>query len=54
MKTTKTLIAAATLAVLPTLGFAQCAGKVHQEAMMSCADGMVYDAESKTCVTVSG
>lgn len=54
MKTTKTLIAAATLAVLPTLGFAMCSGKSHEDVVMTCADGTTYDAESRTCVTVTG
>ena len=54
MKTTKLLIAAATLAVLPSLGFAMCSDKGHEDVVMSCADGMTYDAETGTCVTVTG
>jgi hypothetical protein len=54
MKTTKTMIAAVALAVLPTLSFAMCAGKSHEQVVMSCADGTVYDYESKACVAVTG
>ena len=54
MTTTKTLFVAAILAVTPALSFAQCFGDGHQEASMSCADGMVWDKDSRTCVTVSG
>ncbi len=54
MKTTKTIFASLILAALPSIGFAGCSGYGHQEASMSCADGMVYDAETKACVTVSG
>ena len=54
MMSKKTLLVAVMLTALPSLSFAMCSGYKHQEASMSCADGTVYDAESKTCVTVSG
>lgn len=54
MTKTKTLFVALALAAVPTLGFAQCSGYGHQEASMSCANGTVWDADTKTCVTVSG
>lgn len=54
MKTTKTLFVALALSALPTLGFAACSGYGHQEAAMSCADGMVWDAEAKACVKITG
>ncbi len=54
MKTTKTLVATLVLAALPSFGFAMCSGYGHQEASISCAAGTVYDADTKTCVTVSG
>ncbi|WP_198133663.1 hypothetical protein [Roseobacter sp. GAI101] len=43
-------IALSTLALvaLPSLGMATCSSQKHA---MSCADGMVYDAESASCVT---
>jgi hypothetical protein len=47
--TIKTLVVAATLAVTSAgAGFANCGFKEH--TAMSCAEGTVYDAESKTCV----
>jgi hypothetical protein len=50
----KTLIAAATLAVLPGLSFAQCsqADKVDQQAM-SCIPGTQWDATTSTCQPVA-
>lgn len=49
----KTLLASAALALATaSAGLAACSG--HSEAAMSCADGMVYDADSRTCKAVSG
>lgn len=51
----KTLCVALALTVIPTLSFAMCSGYGHdQAASMSCADGTVWDAQTGTCVTVSG
>lgn len=50
--TMKTLIAAAALALSPALAFAACSD--HAEQVMTCADGMTYDANSKACVVMSG
>ena len=47
------LIVSAVLALTPVLAQAQCSW--HQEqAAMSCAEGMVYDAEAKACVKIVG
>lgn len=49
----KTLIAAATLAILPGLSFAQCSqvDKVEQQAM-SCVPGTQWDSATATCAPV--
>lgn len=50
----KTLLTALTLAALPGLAFAGCAGEAHTTtAQISCADGTVYDANTQTCVIAS-
>ncbi|MEM9341459.1 MAG: hypothetical protein AAGA87_00280 [Pseudomonadota bacterium] len=54
MKTTKILIVALAMVAAPSLSFAMCSYGKHQEAAISCADGTVYDDESKSCVTLSG
>lgn len=48
----KTTIAAFVLALSPALAFAQdCGGKAHSEqASMSCAEGMSFDADQNACV----
>ncbi len=43
-----TALSALALVILPSLGFAMCAPDQHA---MSCAEGMVYDAATSTCVT---
>ena len=48
MKTTATLAALA-LALLPSLAFAQCAGK-HEQTAASCMPGTSWDAEKGACV----
>ena len=50
---TKTLFAAAALALLPAIASASCGWHTQQQAM-TCADGMAYDAESGTCKVVTG
>ena len=55
MKSTKTLFATLVLATLPSFGFAMCSGYGHEQtASMSCAEGMVWDAATQTCVKVTG
>ena len=53
MKTTKTLLVALALAAAPTLSFAMCTYGEHQ-ASLSCAEGTVWDAETRTCVQPTG
>ena len=50
----KVLLVAVAMVALPTLSYAACSGYGHQEAAMTCADGLVWDSETRTCVTVSG
>ena len=49
----KTILAAAVIAATPAFAFAEGCSWSKQMAM-SCADGMVYDHESNTCVQVTG
>ena len=50
----KTLLSALALTVLPSLAFAACSGFGHSTtAQMTCADGMVYDADTQSCVPVA-
>ena len=51
---TKTTLVAALLALSPTFAFAMgCSYGAHTETTaMSCAEGMVMDAETNTCVPV--
>lgn len=46
--TIKVIIAAAALAVAPTLVLAQCSSDKHQA--QSCAEGYTLDSASGTCV----
>ncbi|MDJ0630300.1 MAG: chitin-binding domain-containing protein [Rhodobacter sp.] len=46
----KTAIFATILAVAPTLTFAACNWQHSTQEAMSCAEGMVWDAETETCV----
>lgn len=51
----KTLLSALALIALPSLALAMgCSGYEHTTAQMSCADGMVYDAETQNCVPTTG
>lgn len=51
---TKTLLATLALALAPSIGFAACSGYGHSEtASISCAEGSVYDADTKACVPVA-
>ncbi len=52
--TTKTLFAAAVLALTPALAMAECSWGKHEQQAMTCADGTVYDADSNTCKVVTG
>jgi hypothetical protein len=50
MKTVKTLLTAAVLAAAPTFALAyEC--NSSKQISMSCADGMVWDTVSRSCVT---
>lgn len=49
MKTTTTLAALA-IALLPSLAFAQCGGKMNEQTAASCVPGMVWDSAKGTCV----
>ncbi|WP_420863888.1 carbohydrate-binding module family 14 protein [Algirhabdus cladophorae] len=41
------------LTAAPSFAFAMGCSSGHTEASMSCANGTVWDADSKTCVTAS-
>ena len=45
----KTLLAALALTITPALASAACFDK-HEQVTMSCAEGMQWDAASRTCV----
>jgi hypothetical protein len=48
----RTVFAALVLALAPALASAECSSQ-HQQAM-SCADGMIWDKESKSCTSATG
>lgn len=48
----KTILVALTLTVLPTLSLAMGCSSQHETTAMTCAEGMVFDAETQRCVTV--
>lgn len=53
----KTTVAAAVFVLLPGLAFAyECnsAAKMTETASISCAEGMVVDAATNTCVATTG
>jgi len=54
MKSTKILIVAVAMVAAPSMTFAMCSYGKHREAAISCAEGTVYDADTQTCVTVTG
>ena len=45
---TKAIVAALALVILPATAFAMCSGKQHRA--MSCAEGTVWNSETRTCV----
>jgi len=47
------LLTALVLTAAPSFAFAMGCSGGHQEASMSCANGTIWDADSKTCVTAS-
>lgn len=51
----KTLLAAVVLVAAPAVAQAQCAwgGHATQEAAISCADGMAWDADAMSCVATT-
>lgn len=50
---TRTLLTALALAVVPAVSaYAACSG--YSKQAMTCADGMVYDAEAGNCKVLSG
>lgn len=51
MKRNVVLTSAAIVLLSTAAAFATCNGKAHQQAM-SCADGTIYDAETRTCVPI--
>jgi len=48
----KMILTAAALVVSPALAFADCS--YHTKQVMTCAAGSVYDAETSSCVVMSG
>ncbi|WP_172294406.1 adenylosuccinate lyase [Pseudoruegeria sp. HB172150] len=50
---TRTLIVAAVLALTPMVAAAECSFH-KEEIVMTCVDGTVYDAQSRSCVKVTG
>lgn len=51
--TTKTLFAAAVLALTPVFAMAECSWG-HEQQVMTCAEGSQYDAETNSCKVVTG
>ena len=50
----KLLLAVLALVASPSLAFAMCSGShSNEEIVMSCAEGMVYDADTQACVPLS-
>lgn len=45
-------LSALTLTVLPTLALANCRGETLDQTAASCLPGMIWDAETGTCVEV--
>jgi hypothetical protein len=43
-------LAALVLAATPGLAFAMCSGMKPSETAMSCADGTVWDSQTRSCV----
>lgn len=52
---TKTILCALALSLAPTLSLAYCGdGMKPDEVVMSCTDGKVFDADTRTCVDTVG
>lgn len=47
-------LATLVVTLLPAVASATCFGDRHEEASMSCADGTVWDADSRSCVPTTG
>jgi hypothetical protein len=52
--TIKTLLTTAALTLASATSSVAACQWGHEEAKMSCADGMVYDADTNSCKVVSG
>lgn len=51
----KTVLAALALTLAPTLSLAMgCSYGKHDQQVMSCAAGTVYDANTNSCVATTG
>jgi hypothetical protein len=48
--TFKTILAALALTLTPGLAMAMCSDR-HVTTTMNCADGMVWDSETRTCTS---
>jgi hypothetical protein len=48
----KTLLAALVLTAAPGLAMAECSWGKTEQVTMSCAEGMMWDADSASCVPV--
>ena len=52
--TIKTLLTTAALVVASATSTLAACNWGHEDAKMSCADGLVYDADTNSCKVVSG
>lgn len=52
--TLKTMIAAAVITLSPLMAQASCSWGKTEQASMTCAEGMVYDASTGACVAMTG
>lgn len=50
MTKTRTILAAAALALVPALASAECSMNSAKQATMTCAPGTTFDAQTGTCV----
>jgi len=48
----KTLLAALVLTAAPGFAMAQCSWGKAEQVTMSCAEGMMWDADSAACIPV--
>lgn len=51
--TIKTTLAALLLVLAPGLAAAYCQGESHTQTAMTCAEGMIMDEDTGTCVPLS-